>query len=84
MSRNVDNPTWKSVATYLKIRDVFANKLAQRQSGSLDARSNTDLQLAYDLFVQKLKQDDLGFADVYDRFLSQDKIYYKAITKAAR
>ena len=84
MSRNVDNPTWKSVATYLKIRDVFATKLSQRQSGSLDARSNTDLQLAYDLFVQKLKQDDLGFADVYDRFLSQDKIYYKAITKAAR
>jgi hypothetical protein len=84
MSRNADNPTWKSVATYLKIRDVFATKLAQRQSGSLDARSNTDLQLAYDLFVQKLKQDDLGFADVYDRFLSQDKIYYKAITKVAR
>jgi hypothetical protein len=84
MSRNVDNPTWKSVATYLKIRDVFATKLAQRQSGSLDAKSNTDLQLAYDLFVQKLKQDDLGFADVYDRFLSQDKIYYKAITKVNR
>ena len=84
MSRNVDNPTWKSIATYLKIRDVFATKLAQRQSGSLSAKSNTDLQLAYDLFVQKLKQDDLGFADVYDRFLSQDKIYYKAITKVAR
>lgn len=84
MSRNVDNPTWKSIATYLKARDVFATKLAQRQSGSLNAKSNTDLQLAYDLFVQKLKQDDLGFADVYDRFLSQDKIYYKAITKVAR
>jgi hypothetical protein len=84
MSRNTDNPTWKSIATYLKFRDLFASKLAERQSGSLDAKSNTDLKLAYDVFVQKLKQDDLGFSDVYDRFLSQDKIYYKAITKVAR
>ena len=84
MSRNVDNPTWKSIATYLKFRDVFASKLAQRQSSSLDAKSNTDLKLVYDVFVQKLKQDDLGFSDVYDRFLSQDKLYYKALTKVAR
>jgi len=84
MSRNVDNPTWKSIATYLKFRDVFATKLAQRQSGSLSANSNKDLQLVYDVFIQKLKQDDLGFADVYDRFLSQDKLYYKALTKVAR
>ena len=84
MSRNIDNPTWKSIATYLKFRDVFATKLAERQSSSLDAKSNTDLKLAYDVFIQKLKQDDLGFADVYDRFLSQDKLYYKAITKVAR
>jgi hypothetical protein len=84
MSRNVDNPTWKSIATYLKFRDVFAAKLAQRQSGSLSANSNKDLQLVYDVFIQKLKQDDLGFADVYDRFLSQDKLYYKALTKVAR
>ena len=84
MSNNSDNPTWKSIATYLKFRDVFASKLAQRQSGSLSANSNKDLQLAYDVFIQKMKQDDLGFADVYDRFLSQDKLYYKAITKVAR
>jgi hypothetical protein len=30
-----------------------------------------------------MKQDDLGFGDVYDRFLSQDKLYYKYVTKAA-
>lgn len=83
MSNNVNNPTWKSIATYLQARDVLASKLAQRPSGSIDAKSNKDLQLVYETFVQKLKQDDLGFADVYDRFLSQDKIYYKAISKAA-
>lgn len=83
MSRNKNNPTWKSVATYLQVRDILANKLAQRPSGSIDAKSNKDLQLVYESLVQKLKQDDLGFADVYDRFLSQDKIYYKAISKAA-
>jgi hypothetical protein len=84
MARNVDNPTWKSISTYMQIRDIFAAKLAQRQSGSLDAISNTDLRLAFETIVQKLKQEDLGFSDVYDRFLSQDKLYYKALTKVAR
>lgn len=83
MSRNKDNPTWKSIATYLQVRDILASKLAQRTSGSIDAKSNKDLKLFQEILVQKLKQDDLGFADVYDRFLSQDKIYYKAISKAA-
>lgn len=83
MSNNVNNPTWKSIATYLQVREILASKLAQRPSGSIDAKSNTDLRILQESVVQKLKQDDLGFADVYDRFLSQDKIYYKAISKAA-
>jgi hypothetical protein len=83
ISRNVDNPTWKSISEYMKVRDIIANELAKRPSNSIDANVNYDLKYTYENIVQKMKQDDLGFGDVYDRFLSQDKLYYKYVTKAA-
>lgn len=81
MSVNIDNPTWKSVSQYMKIRDVLANELAKRESKSIDAKANADILFLYESIVQQMKTDDIGFGDVYDRFLSQDKIYYKNITK---
>jgi hypothetical protein len=83
ISRNIDNPTWKSISEYMKVRDIIANELAKRPSNSIDANVNYDLKYTYENIVQKMKQDDLGFGDVYDRFLSQDKLYYKYVTKAA-
>ena len=39
------------------------------------------MKVIYDSVVKKLKQDDaLGFAYVYDRFLSQDLIVDKQLT----
>ena len=78
---NADNPTWKSVAAYLEFRKVMAKELASREVKSIDAKSNIDVRFVYDGFVHKLKKDDpVGFAYLYDRFLSQDLVYEKYLT----
>jgi len=81
MARNVNNPTWKSISEYMKVRNLIAIELDKRSIKSIDAKSNADLKNIYESLVQKMKQDDLGFGDVYDRFLSQDKLYYRFVTK---
>jgi hypothetical protein len=78
---NKDNPTWKSVSAYLDFRKSLAQELSGRKVKSINAKANTDLRFIYDGIVNKLKQDDkLGFAYVYDRFLSQDLVYDKYLT----
>ena len=78
---NKNNPTWKSVSAYLDFRKALAQELSGRKVKSIDAKANTDLRFIYDGIVNKLKQDDkLGFAYVYDRFLSQDLVYDKYLT----
>ena len=81
MEENKNNPTWKSVSAYLDFRKALAQELAGRKVKSITAKANTDLKFLYDGFVNKLKQDDkLGFAYIYDRFLSQDLVYDKYLT----
>ena len=81
MSENSNNSTWKSVAAYMGVRQAIAAELAKRQTKSIGSKANTDLKIAYDLVVNKLKQDDkLGFAYIYDRFLSQDLVFDKYLT----
>jgi hypothetical protein len=77
MKDNKDNPTWKSVVVYMKIRDILALQLGSRESANIDAKSNSDIRFFYDSFVKKLKSDDIGFSDMYDRYLSQDTVYNK-------
>jgi len=78
---NKKNPTWKSVSAYLDFRKVVAAELLKRPAKTITAKSNTDLKLIYDATVNKLKQDDkLGFAYIYDRFLSQDLVYDRYLT----
>jgi hypothetical protein len=78
---NKNNPTWKSVSAYLDLRKAVAAELVKRDVKSIDAKANMDLRMIYDGTVNKLKQDDkLGFAYVYDRFLSQDLVYDKYLT----
>jgi hypothetical protein len=81
IAANKNNPTWKSVSAYLDLRKAISSELASRQVKSINAKANTDLRFLYDGTVNKLKQDDkLGFAYVYDRFLSQDLVYDKYLT----
>jgi len=78
---NKNNPTWKSVSAYLDLRKAIAAELSSRKVKSIDAKANADLRFIYDETVDKLKQDDkLGFAYIYDRFLSQDLVYDKYLT----
>jgi hypothetical protein len=78
---NKNNSTWKSVSAYLDLRKAVAAELSKRDVKSIDAKANMDLRMIYDGTVNKLKQDDkLGFAYVYDRFLSQDLVYDKYLT----
>jgi hypothetical protein len=81
LKANKNNPTWKSVSAYLDLRKAIATELASRKVKSIDAKANADLRFIYDGTVDKLKQDDkLGFAYIYDRFLSQDLVYDKYLT----
>jgi hypothetical protein len=77
MADNGDDPTWKSVAVYMKIRDNIATTLSGRPSKNIDAKENADIRVLLDYYVNQLKAGDLEFANIYDRFLSQDIIYDK-------
>ena len=78
---NADNPTWKSVKAYMEMRKAIAGELITREAKSITAKDNADLKGIYDLIVKKLKDDDkMGFAYVYDRFLSQDLVVDKYLT----
>ena len=77
MADNADDPTWKSVAVYMKARDAVAARLRGRASNNIDAKENVDLRVILDYYVNQLKAGDLEFANIYDRFLSQDRIYDK-------
>jgi len=81
MKNNKNSPTWKSVSAYLDIRKAIAQNLLARDVKSIDAKANADLKFIYEGMVNKLKQDDkMGFAYLYDRFLSQDLILDKYLT----
>jgi hypothetical protein len=77
------NPTWASVSTYLQIRQQLSNELATRPVKGLTAKANGDVYAIYQAMVSKLKDGNIGFGDIYDRYLSQDQVYYKFISEAA-
>ena len=81
VKNNRNNTTWKSVSTYLSLREDIASQLTARDVKSIDAKANKDLRYIYDAVVNKLKSDDkLGFSYLYDRFLSQDLVFDKYLT----
>ena len=81
VKNNRNNTTWKSIEQYLKLRKVIAQELLLREAKSIEAKSNNDLKMVFDVVVNKLKNDDkLGFTYVYDRFLSQDLVVDKQLT----
>ena len=79
MKDNQDNPTWKSLVLYMNTRVLLSSRLAQRESANIDTQSNADLRTFYDAVTKKLKSDDIGFSDMYDRYLSQDPVYNKYV-----
>jgi hypothetical protein len=83
MSKNSNNPMWKSAALYLEIRDKIAAELSNRDVKSIDAKANADLRFIYDTIVKRMTNESQGFKDLYDRFLSQDLVYDKYLTPKA-
>ena len=79
MADNGSDPTWKSMSLYLEVRDAIAARLAGRIVKNIDAQENTDLRLMLDYYVNELKSGDVEFADIFERYLSQDKVYDKYI-----
>jgi len=79
MKDNGSDPTWKSVALYIQARDSVASLLAGRASSNISSKANMDLRLMLDYYVTQLKNGDKEFADIYERFLSQDAIYDKML-----
>jgi hypothetical protein len=77
MKDNGNDPTWKSVTLYMKVRDSIASTLSARPSNNIDAKDNQDLRMILDYYVSQLKSGDVEFSNIYDRFLSQDRIYDK-------
>jgi hypothetical protein len=81
MDDHKKSTTWKSISVYFDLRQAIASELLQRKAKSIDAKSNIDLRVIYDGVVNKLKKDDpIGFAGLYDRFLSQDLVVDKYLT----
>ena len=84
MEDHKDSATWKSVGVYFDFRKAIAEELQKRPAKSIDAKANVDLRAIYDAAVKKLKTDDpIGFAPLYDRFLSQDLVSDKYLTPKA-
>jgi hypothetical protein len=79
MADNGSDPTWKSMSLYLEVRDAIASRLAGRPVRNIDAKENTDLRMMFDYYVNQLKSGDVEFADIFERYLSQDKVYDKYI-----
>jgi len=75
MSQYGDNPTFKSIAVYLNVRQQIEKELASRPSKSIDAKTNADIKFVFDSVANQLKQQDIGFGDLYDRWLSYDSVY---------
>jgi hypothetical protein len=79
MADNGNDPTWKSVRMYLNIQLDVEQELAIRKAqglpSSITAKANEDLATLLELSANKLKQEDIGFGDLYDRYLSYDPIF---------
>lgn len=79
MKDHGNDPTWKSVKIYLNARSQVEAMLAERKAaglpGSIDAKKNADLANFLDFTANRLKQEDIGFGDLYDRYLSYDPVF---------
>lgn len=72
--RLANRPDIKSVADYIKGREIIMQALANRRFKTIDNRRNADLKEAWDTFVGDLLDKDLTFANIYNRMLEKDDL----------
>lgn len=75
MNDHGDNPTWKSLAIYLNVRRQVSDALVARGGTSITNKQNADLAALLQDVANQLKQQDIGFGDIYDRYLDSDRVY---------
>lgn len=75
MNDHGDNPTWKSLAIYLNVRSQVSDALVARGGTSITNKQNADLAALLQDVANQLKQQDIGFGDIYDRYLDSDRVY---------
>ena len=75
MDKFGNNPTYKSIVVYLQARQQAEQILASRPSHGINSKANADVRLVMDATVSRLKREDPGFGDLYDRWLSYDPVY---------
>lgn len=70
--------TIQSIAAFLDLRQNAASQLLQNAalggSKRLGAKSNSDIQTAYLSRINQMKADNLGFADWYDQYFTNDPV----------
>lgn len=88
MQDHGDDPTWKSVRLYLDIQEQVESMLAERKAAglpsSITAKANKDLAQILETTANKLKQEDIGFGDLYDRYLSYDPVFDPNISEVGQ
>jgi hypothetical protein len=58
--------------------------LATRKSTNLTAKSNQDIAALLEQAANILKQQDIGFSDIYDRYFAYDPGYDPVISGATK
>lgn len=88
MADHGNDSTWKSVSMYLQVQSEAEKILKQRKaagkSGTIDAKANADVAYLLETTANKLKQEDIGFGDLYDRYLSYDPVFDPNLSGSAQ
>jgi hypothetical protein len=79
MADHGNDPTWKSVRMYLDTQAIVEQALRARKAAggaqTISAKANEDLNNLLVETANRLKQEDIGFGDLYDRYLSYDPVF---------
>lgn len=78
MADHKDDLTIKALAAFLEIRSDVQSRLIDRREqglpGTFNAKANADLQEAFLKAVAGLKEASVGFADLHNRFFTNDTV----------
>jgi len=80
MNDHGNDPTWKSISAFMNVRNEVAAALMNQENKDINSPSNVVVRFYYDQKVSQLKNDDIGFSDIYDRYFSNDPVYDKVFT----
>lgn len=72
--RLVGRPDIAGLKDYLGARDVMIGMLQAREQKSLTAQANQDLRIMWETYVMSIKERNLAFSDLYNRWLVNDPL----------